>query len=80
MSNGIIKPCPHCGGGASLYDNYSRRYRSYFVFVKCDICGSQGKTYRSEIDPEEIDWNNDACEDAIRAWNMRDHSTEGAQP
>lgn len=66
-----IKTCPHCCGTASLSANYSYKIRSWFVFVKCDICYSQGKIYRSNMDPEEAEWDNQPCRDAISAWNMR---------
>lgn len=58
-------------GTATLTANYSYRIRKNFVFVKCDICGAQGKIYNSEEEPEEVNWDNQACRDAIEAWNMR---------
>ena len=66
-----IKTCPHCGGSACLSQNYSYKTRSYFVTVKCDICGAQGKIYHSTEEPAAAEWNNSACLDAINAWNMR---------
>lgn len=66
-----IKPCPHCGGTACLNSNYSYKTRSFFAYVRCDICGAQGKAYRSTEDPVTEDWDNTACRDAIKAWNMR---------
>ena len=66
-----IKPCPHCGGTSSLNANSSYKIRSYFVMVKCDICLAQGKPYRCDEHPADEDWNNQACIDAINAWNMR---------
>ena len=71
----IIDKCPHCGGTASLTQNYSYKIRSYFVFVKCDICGSQGKIYRSDTEPAADDWDTQTCKDAIAAWNMRTETT-----
>lgn len=41
------------------------------MFVKCEICGSQGKITKSKEDPEEIGWKNAACDGAVKAWNMR---------
>lgn len=66
-----IKACPHCGGSACLYQNYSYKARTYFAFVECDICGARGKIYNSEEEPEAAGWDNAACRDAISAWNMR---------
>lgn len=67
----IIKGCPHCGGTACLNSNYSYKCHSYFVFVKCDICGAQGKVYNSEREPAADEWQGQSCIDAIKAWNMR---------
>lgn len=67
----IIKSCPHCGGTGTLNSNYSYKTRSYFVFVRCDICGATGKIYGSTEEPAQTEWNNAACNDAVAAWNMR---------
>lgn len=69
-----IKTCPHCGGSAHIYSNYSYKKGNYFVFCRCDICGSQGKAYTTKEDPEARNWETTACTDAVNAWNMR---TEG---
>lgn len=71
MDTKHILPCPHCGGTACLNSNYSYKKRFYFVYVKCDICGAQGKIYCSDEEPAAEDWNNTACIDAVNAWNMR---------
>ena len=71
MTESQIKPCPHCGGVSYLNQNYSYKLRCWFTFVKCDICGAQGKSYRSTEEPAEAGWNNTPCNDAIAAWNMR---------
>lgn len=71
MSDTTIKPCPFCGGTGCLWSNYSGRYRQFFIYVRCDICGSQGKTYACKEDPELNGWSDKACNDAIKAWNMR---------
>lgn len=74
-----IKPCPHCGGTACLNKSYSNRTHSYYTFVRCDICGAQGKTYGNKEDPAAADWNNQACRDAIGAWNMRTGAADAAE-
>jgi len=66
-----IKTCPHCGGVSTLNCNYSYKTRSYFVFVKCEVCGAQGKTCHSPEHPAEEQWQNEACEQALAAWNLR---------
>lgn len=75
MGDQIIKVCPHCGGSARLNASYSYKIRKYFVFVKCDVCGAQGKVFADTENPEAIEWNDDACNDALAAWNLR--SKEG---
>ena len=76
MSDATIKTCPHCGGTACLNQNYSYKTRSYFAFIKCDICGATGKAYFSKEEPATAGWNNPACNDAITAWNMRTNTQE----
>ena len=71
MAKRKIKRCPHCAGSACLNSNYSYKIRQYFVFVKCDICGAQGKFYKSETEPAAEEWDSQPCRDAIDAWNMR---------
>ena len=71
-----IKPCPHCGGVAYLNANYSYKISRYFVFVKCDVCGAQGKVTACKESPDESDWNNTACRNAVDAWNMRNGMPE----
>lgn len=71
MDNVTIKKCPFCGGAACLTRSYSYKTRSYFVYVKCDVCGGQGKIYRSAEDPAEEKWENSACQCARVAWNLR---------
>ena len=71
MSESYIKPCPFCGGDGYLYANYNNRYRMYFVFVKCSICGASGKTYTDREDPIDNNWDDISCSSAVVAWNMR---------
>ena len=71
MNDETLKRCPHCGGTAYINSSYSYRHKTHFVYVKCSICGAQGKTYCSTGDPEKAGWNNQACTDAVAAWNMR---------
>ena len=71
MSNQRLKNCPHCGGMAHLEQNFTRKTHNYIVYVKCDICGAQGKVYSSEEAPAETEWQNEACNAAAAAWNLR---------
>lgn len=66
-----LKSCPFCGGDADYCCNYSYKTHVYFVMVKCTVCGSQGKVYSVNEDPEDEDWQNDACIAAAKLWNRR---------
>ena len=72
-----LKQCPHCGGAATLKQNYSSRRSNYFVFAACTVCGAQGKIYTSEEEPAAEEWANDPCLSAAAAWNMRYKEEEG---
>ena len=52
----MLDSCPFCGGTAYLWQNYNQKAGCYFVFVKCDTCNSQGRSFRSETSPEGDDW------------------------
>ena len=67
----IVKECPHCGGSARLSANFSHKTHCWFIFVRCDICGSQGKPFGSRINPADKEWSTEECADAVNAWNMR---------
>lgn len=72
-----IKLCPFCGGPAYINAKWSWKTCEYFVFVRCDICGAQAKAFLSPgEDPEEKNWNNSACKNAVAAWNLRRHHAE----
>lgn len=72
MSESIkINGCPFCGGSASINQRYSPKQDLYLVFMKCDICGAQGKIFTGEDAPSANEWNTKQCHDAIGAWNMR---------
>lgn len=65
-----LKPCPFCGGEAYLNSRYAKY--GYMVFVRCDVCGAEGKKFNSyDEPPSSVDWDNSACRAATRFWNMR---------
>lgn len=72
------KRCPFCGGTASLFRTISqgRWKNSYYTRVMCDICGSQGKSFRSDDDPAQANWETYECFQAVCAWNMRTKEKE----
>lgn len=66
-----IKPCPHCGGHSVLNQRWNYKASKYFIFVRCEVCGSQGKSYPTYESLYDDDYNETADELAIKAWNMR---------
>ena len=54
-----------------MNQTYREYSETYFLFVKCEICGGQSKTFPAWEDAEEANWKTPACESARRAWNMR---------
>ena len=74
IDNDDLKACPHCGGKAYLYNNYSYKIKRYFVCVKCEACGATGRTHVSKDDPEAYGWELPAAQLAAGAWNMRTHA------
>lgn len=69
-----IKNCPFCGGKGYLEEsqiNYGEFDGAYHVYVKCSICGAQGKEYMTLDPPSDSDWSTGQCEEAVDAWNMR---------
>lgn len=66
-----IKPCPHCGGRSILNQRWNYKGSKYFVFVRCEVCGAQGKSYPAYESIYEDDYDENADELAINAWNMR---------
>lgn len=66
-----LKTCPHCGGSANLVSVFSNRKQCFFIYVKCGICGAQGKAFTSKEDLVLKDPESDLCQSAVNAWNMR---------
>ena len=69
-----LKPCPFCGGEATLYTHTARRYPfARLGLVKCEVCGASSRVYKCEI--QEIDddgfWEQRAFKSATLTWNMR---------
>lgn len=68
-----IKNCPHCNGVGEIQANYSRNNHCYFVFVKCTLCGAQGKVFSTTEEPAE---DMETVVKSISAWNMRYKESE----
>mgnify|MGYP002769829150 CR=1 FL=1 len=66
-----LKECPFCGQGtAALYRSTGRR--GVFLYVKCEFCGAQAKTYSTKLDYDDPEiWESSAANLAVRSWNMR---------
>lgn len=76
MAEVSLKSCPFCGSSdeVRLERNYTRKYSGqWFVYVKCDYCGTQTKIFNTDKTPDDEDfWEDDACFRAIARWNKRD--------
>ena len=57
MSEEKLKPCPFCGGEASVYET-GYMYSAPQYYICCDECGSGIAVFNTE-------------QDAIEAWNRR---------
>lgn len=66
-----LKPCPFCGHDiASLIKRKGRR--GVFVYVQCEVCWAQTKTYGVDADFDDPGiWDSVECDLAVKAWNMR---------
>lgn len=71
MSSKKLKKCPFCGSREVYLNSKWARY-GYMVFVKCDICGGQTRVFNSHTNPDDDDWENAQCKQAMAAWNRRD--------
>ena len=66
------KPCPFCGSKLiSMYSNYSRNAKAYFVWIECDTCGARSKATSQRTSPEDSNWRDMACQKVLSLWNMR---------
>lgn len=70
MKTETLKPCPFCGGKATLKRSESHRSGAYWHWCVCRRCRAYTETYGSRnfhpIIPEA-----DAQIRAIKAWNRR---------
>lgn len=81
-----LKNCPFCGSDEVTIAALRGR-RGWFVFAKCDFCGSQGKTYGhakcsdncyEDCSPDCIEFFE--CESVVKAskaWNRRVGECDG---
>jgi len=65
----VLRRCPFCGGKAVLMWNYSGGF--YYTRVKCTVCDTQCKSYRSEVSPSDKGWDTPSCRKAVAIWNTR---------
>ena len=70
---GEAKQCPFCGSsGSSLWARWYRKTSKYYVWVQCDVCGAKTRGVPgTEVDPEDNNWDDEACRDALALWNTR---------
>ena len=66
-----IKRCPFCGGLADVRARWWGTGKTYIVFVQCQVCNAQTKTFPEEDNPARYNWETPAVELAIDTWNKR---------
>lgn len=71
-----IKTCPHCGGNGGLVQSYNYKSKTFFVCVKCEVCGAQGRAYKCESEPAADGWESQPCQYAVNAWNLRNKAAD----
>ena len=69
MSTYKLKPCPFCGGDASIWKRDSRY--GVICFVKCDICGAQTRVRNCDEPVESNDWSDREMSAVSHLWNVR---------
>lgn len=74
-----LKPCPFCGGKATLIQKNSG-YRTHPIVIKnsfvagCESCDIYTQAFESEIyqtTDGEVHINSTGAEEAVEAWNRR---------
>lgn len=70
-NNEILKPCPFCGGKATVTVILTADKRNV-AFVECNVCGATSKAYAlgNEAKIDEIA-DDEGVESACFAWNRR---------
>ena len=68
-----LKPCPFCGGTATIDSNYAYNTKTYFLFGRCEDCGAKGKVYAvNESIIEDMPYSaTNAYRLAMKSWNKR---------
>lgn len=66
-----LKECPFCGGEAVLQARGTRNGEGYTIFAKCTVCGCSGKAFFTYDDPDDTNWDDWACRNAVMVWNRR---------
>ncbi len=51
MSETKLKPCPFCGGKATVDDD------GQYQWVECESCGARAGIGRDDVGPDEAAWN-----------------------
>lgn len=63
--------CPFCGGMADVRANWWEKGRRYLIYVQCQRCNAQTKTFQEHDNPARYDWDTPAVDMATDAWNTR---------
>lgn len=72
MKNYNLSPCPYCGSTeVYLAERRSIISNAYIVYCECGLCGAHGKAFKSDVPADFYEWDNEACRQAVKAWNTR---------
>lgn len=68
-----LKNCPFCGSD-DIEVKAMKGRKGWFVFCKCEFCGSQGKTFTHKGNcgsNDELFWSDESIRQSCKAWNKR---------
>ena len=75
--DGIVeKNCPFCQGKPYLKASYNERMNMTYIFVRCSVCGGQGRAFIHAGYMEDITDAQDKVDLAIKAWDTRPKKTK----
>ena len=66
-----LKPCPFCGSENVTLAYNSSRYKRYYYYVSCMICGARTRGEGIYADHVSEEWDNQAAMKSVSCWNQR---------
>ena len=65
------KNCPFCGSDSVRLHYNSSRFRKYYYYMACDVCGARTRGEAISQEDRKDEWENPAAEKSIACWNQR---------